>query len=365
METRPFLVNGEWRTGEGTFEVTSPYDDSVVAEIGVPTAADVEEATAVAAETFETSQHLPVHVRSEALDHISRRLAETIDENAALIAREGGKPLKWATVEATRAVSTFRWASETIRARRRRADASGHRGGSRVADRADPPVPGRARPGDHAVQLPAEPGGAQGRARARGRGADRRQARLVDADRFAAAGGVLRGDGPAQGHVPGAAGPLEGRRRHGARRAVPQDLVHGVRGHRVVPEGPGSEEARHAGAGRQRGRDRALRRGPGSCGGADRVRRVLPGRSELHQRAARPGGERGVRGLHRPAREAGREPEGRRPDGPDGRRRPGDRQGRGRPDQGMGRRGRLPGRRGPRGRHRRRPDLPADAPGSM
>ncbi len=32
-----------------------------------------------------------------------------------MIAREGGKPLKWATVEATRAVSTFRWASETIR----------------------------------------------------------------------------------------------------------------------------------------------------------------------------------------------------------------------------------------------------------
>jgi acyl-CoA reductase-like NAD-dependent aldehyde dehydrogenase len=115
MDPRPFLVNGQWRTGEGTLEVKSPYDDSVVAEIGVPTAADVEEAAAVASETFETSQHLPVHARSEALDHISRRLAETIDENAELIAREGGKPLKWATVEATRAVSTFRWASETIR----------------------------------------------------------------------------------------------------------------------------------------------------------------------------------------------------------------------------------------------------------
>jgi len=116
METRPFLVNGEWRTGDDTFDVTSPYDDSVVASIGVPTAADVEEATAVAAETFKESQHLPVHVRSEALDHISKRLSETIPENAELIAREGGKPLKWATVEATRAVSTFRWASETIRA---------------------------------------------------------------------------------------------------------------------------------------------------------------------------------------------------------------------------------------------------------
>jgi len=115
MDTRPFLVNGDWRTGEGTFEVHSPYDDSVVAEIGVPTAADVEEATAAAAETFKTSQHLPIHARSEALDHISKRLSETIDENAELIAREGGKPLKWAKVEATRAVSTFRWASEVIR----------------------------------------------------------------------------------------------------------------------------------------------------------------------------------------------------------------------------------------------------------
>jgi acyl-CoA reductase-like NAD-dependent aldehyde dehydrogenase len=115
MSTRPFLVNGEWRTGQGTFEVKSPFDDSVVAEIGVPTDADVEEAAATAHDTFKESRHLPIHARSEALDHISKRLSETIDENAELIAQEGGKPLKWAKVEATRAVSTFRWASEVIR----------------------------------------------------------------------------------------------------------------------------------------------------------------------------------------------------------------------------------------------------------
>jgi acyl-CoA reductase-like NAD-dependent aldehyde dehydrogenase len=114
-DVRPFLVNGEWRTGEGTLDVHSPYDGSVVATLGVPTADDVEEATATAAATFEESQHLPVYARSEALDHVSKRLSETIDENAKLIAAEGGKPLKWATVEATRAVSTFRWASEVIR----------------------------------------------------------------------------------------------------------------------------------------------------------------------------------------------------------------------------------------------------------
>ncbi|MGQ0669261.1 MAG: aldehyde dehydrogenase family protein [Actinomycetota bacterium] len=113
--TRPYFVAGEWRTGEGTFEVKSPYDGSVVAEVGVPTEADVEEATATAAAVFQESKRLPVHVRADALDHISRRLGESIDENAELIAREGGKPLKWAKAEATRAVSTFRWASEVLR----------------------------------------------------------------------------------------------------------------------------------------------------------------------------------------------------------------------------------------------------------
>src|SRR5437773_2066835 len=115
MQTRTFLVNGEWRTGKGLLQVKSPYDGTVVAEVGVPTEADVEEAARVADETFGESRFLPVHARADALDHISLGLAQSIDDNAALIAREGGKPLKWAKVEATRAVSTFRWASEVLR----------------------------------------------------------------------------------------------------------------------------------------------------------------------------------------------------------------------------------------------------------
>ena len=47
--------------------------------------------------------------------HISRRLQERADEVAEVIAREGGKPLKWSKVEAARAVSTFRWAAEECR----------------------------------------------------------------------------------------------------------------------------------------------------------------------------------------------------------------------------------------------------------
>jgi acyl-CoA reductase-like NAD-dependent aldehyde dehydrogenase len=115
MTTRPFYVAGEWRTGEGTLDVRSPYDGSVVATLGVPTDADVEEAVARAVDTFRDSRHLPTHARSEALMHVSRRIAERVDELAEVVAREGGKPLKWSKVEVTRAVSTFRWAAEESR----------------------------------------------------------------------------------------------------------------------------------------------------------------------------------------------------------------------------------------------------------
>ncbi len=116
-EVRPYVVAGETRTGDEPFEVTSPFDGSVVARVGTPTDADLEDALAAAARTFEEeSRLLPTHARAEALMHISRRIGERSQEVAELIAREGGKPLKWARIEAGRGVSTFRWAAETIRA---------------------------------------------------------------------------------------------------------------------------------------------------------------------------------------------------------------------------------------------------------
>ncbi|MGH2730438.1 MAG: aldehyde dehydrogenase family protein [Actinomycetota bacterium] len=114
-ETSSYLVAGEWRSGPESFDVASPYDASTVATISTPGPQDVEDAIAAAAEIFEQTRKLPVHSRAEALAHISGRLGERADEVAELIAREGGKPLKWAKVEAARAVSTFRWAAEECR----------------------------------------------------------------------------------------------------------------------------------------------------------------------------------------------------------------------------------------------------------
>src|SRR5947208_2287152 len=113
--TKPFYAAGQWKTGRGTLAVKSPYDGSVVAEIGVPTDEDVEQAVAAAVRPFKESRHPPTYVRAEALALISRRIADRVDELAELVAREGGKPLKWSKIEVTRAVSTFRWASEETR----------------------------------------------------------------------------------------------------------------------------------------------------------------------------------------------------------------------------------------------------------
>src|SRR2546421_7206587 len=115
MTVKSFYVAGEWREGDGSFEVTSPFDGSVVEEIAKPTDSDVEDAVARASDAFAETQHLPAHARAAALMLVSTRIAERVDEVAELIAKEGGKPLKWARIEAQRAASTFRIASEEAR----------------------------------------------------------------------------------------------------------------------------------------------------------------------------------------------------------------------------------------------------------
>ena len=175
--------------------------------------------------------------------------------------------------------------------------------GARLAHRAAAAVPDRAGPGHHAVQLPAEPGGAQGRARARRSGAP-----IVVKPASATPIGSLRlaeffaeTDLPKGMYqvLPVSSKVADG---DGARRPVPQDLVHRVGRDRLVPQGPRPEEAGDAGARRQRRRDRAQRRRPRLRRAADRVRRLLPGRTELHQRAARARRLRGLRRLRGPAR---------------------------------------------------------------
>ncbi len=114
-DPRPFWLAGVPATGDDSFPVTNPYDGALVADVSVPTEAQVEHAVAAAQAVAKETAALPAHVRAAALDHVSRRLAERADEIAALITAENGKPVKWARAEVGRAVSVFRWAAEEAR----------------------------------------------------------------------------------------------------------------------------------------------------------------------------------------------------------------------------------------------------------
>lgn len=112
---RPFWLAGRPATGDAELTVTNPYDGSVVAICSVPTEGQVAEAVAAAAAVRKEAAALPIHVRAEALAHVSRRLAERADEIAHLITEENGKPIFWARGEVNRAISTFRFAAEETR----------------------------------------------------------------------------------------------------------------------------------------------------------------------------------------------------------------------------------------------------------
>ncbi|MGW0706982.1 aldehyde dehydrogenase family protein [Streptomyces sp. NPDC002643] len=110
-----FWLAGRQVVGEGTFDVTSPWDGRLVGRVSVPTDAQVEEAVAAAYAVRDEFAATPAHVRAAALDHVSRRLGERAEEIARLISAENGKPIKWARGEVGRAVSVFRFAAEEAR----------------------------------------------------------------------------------------------------------------------------------------------------------------------------------------------------------------------------------------------------------
>ncbi|MEV4317519.1 aldehyde dehydrogenase family protein [Actinocrispum sp. NPDC049592] len=112
---RPCWIAGHPEQGVHALTVTHPFDGSEVASVAVPGPDQIERAVAAADAVAKEFRATPAHLRAEALEHVSRGLAAQAEELAELITAENGKPLKWATVEVRRAVSTFRFAAEEAR----------------------------------------------------------------------------------------------------------------------------------------------------------------------------------------------------------------------------------------------------------
>lgn len=108
------LVGGEWvETGEWD-EVLSPYDQSLVARVAQGDASTVEAAAEAAHAAFKKAD-FPQYARAEVLDRAADLVRERRDDLAETIAKEAGKPIKTATVEAERAVETLKFSAAEAR----------------------------------------------------------------------------------------------------------------------------------------------------------------------------------------------------------------------------------------------------------
>src|SRR6476646_4985729 len=108
------LAAGEWtETGEWA-EVKSPYDGTVVGRVAQADEALAERVIEAAHKAFEEAD-FPQYKRAAVLERAAELVAERRDELAATIAAEAGKPIKTATVEAERCVSTLEFSAVEAR----------------------------------------------------------------------------------------------------------------------------------------------------------------------------------------------------------------------------------------------------------
>ncbi|HEY5093982.1 MAG TPA: aldehyde dehydrogenase family protein [Candidatus Eremiobacteraceae bacterium] len=109
---RVLPVAGERRPTATAEPVINPYDGSVVATIGVGTAADLDDAISAASAAFDSFRRWPRYKRKDLLLGVAARLRERRAEFVDLMIAESGKPRTYAGIEVDRAVSTFTLAAE-------------------------------------------------------------------------------------------------------------------------------------------------------------------------------------------------------------------------------------------------------------
>jgi acyl-CoA reductase-like NAD-dependent aldehyde dehydrogenase len=110
MTTRAMgpYIGGKSVNAKTTHAIRSPYDDSIVGEVGLGDDGDLEAAIRGAVDSFKAWSRSPTHQRALVLEKLALALEAEQAELARLITLESGKPIRYAKGEVARAISTFR-----------------------------------------------------------------------------------------------------------------------------------------------------------------------------------------------------------------------------------------------------------------
>lgn len=109
------LIGGREVAGDATFEVTNPFDGSVIDTVPSATPDDVALALEAAARGARVMEATTRFERARVLARASSLIAERSDRLATLLASEVGKTIREARGEVSRAVQTFAVAAEEAR----------------------------------------------------------------------------------------------------------------------------------------------------------------------------------------------------------------------------------------------------------
>ena len=115
QESRPFLVHGQWKSGDVSASVVEPFTGKLVAQVTQATESDVEEAMASTCRAAAAMEQLPSHARYNLLQQVAALLYRRRDEFVQAIMAEAGKPITDAKREVSRAIQTFTVAAEEAR----------------------------------------------------------------------------------------------------------------------------------------------------------------------------------------------------------------------------------------------------------
>jgi len=107
-----FLINGEWRKSSKKEDIKNPFNNETIARVYFAEESDIEDAVVSSQRAFEITKKLPAYKRADILQGVARGLEQRREEIAKTITLEAGKPITDSRTELSRAINTFRVASE-------------------------------------------------------------------------------------------------------------------------------------------------------------------------------------------------------------------------------------------------------------
>jgi acyl-CoA reductase-like NAD-dependent aldehyde dehydrogenase len=106
------FINGKWIEPKYYTELSSPYDERIIAEIPAATPEEVESAIRSAFQVTTTMRKMPSHQRATILETLTHLLEKRKDEAARIISMEAAKPINTAKIEVERTIQTYKFAAE-------------------------------------------------------------------------------------------------------------------------------------------------------------------------------------------------------------------------------------------------------------